>query len=108
MRITIIANPVAGRGRAYRAVRRLIRHWPYPDWKYEFLTTRCPEHAGVLAQEQLLDPPDLLAICGGDGTLHEVVSRVPEPPFPVALLPSGTANVLARDLGIPFNPVHAL
>ncbi len=108
MRITIIANPVAGRGRAYKIIHRIVRHWPYPDWECEFLPTRCPEHAGVLALEQLSNPPDLLAVCGGDGTLHEVVSRVPDPPFPVALLPAGTANVLARDLGLPFNPARAL
>ncbi len=108
MRITIIANPVAGRGRAYKIIHRLVLHWPYQDWECEFLPTRCPEHAGVLALEQLSNPPDLLAVCGGDGTLHEVVSRVPDPPFPVALLPAGTANVLARDLGLPFNPARAL
>ncbi len=108
MKITIIANPVAGRGRAYRTVHRLVQHWPYEDWEYEFLATRCPEHAGVLAMEQLANPPDLLAVCGGDGTLHEVVSYVPDPPFPVALLPAGTANVLARDLGLPAEPVRAM
>jgi YegS/Rv2252/BmrU family lipid kinase len=108
MKITIIANPVAGRGRAYKIIHRLTQHWPYQDWEYEFLSTRCPEHAGILALEQLPNPPDLLAVCGGDGTLHEVVSRVSNPPFPVALLPAGTANVLARDLGLPFDPVRAL
>lgn len=51
-----------------------------------------------MATEQLSSPPDVLAVCGGDGTLHEVVSCVPNPPFPVALIPAGTANVLARDL----------
>ncbi len=108
MKIAIIANPVAGRGRAFRAVRRVVNNWPYKDWECELLPTRCPEHAGVLALEQLANPPDLLAVCGGDGTLHEVVSRVPEPPFPVALLPAGTANVLARDLDLPRDPVRAL
>jgi diacylglycerol kinase (ATP) len=108
MKITIIANPVAGRGRAFKVIRRLVQQWPYREWEYEFLPTRCPEHAGVLAMEQVADPPDLLAVCGGDGTLHEVVSRVPDPPFPVALLPAGTANVLARDLGLPLHPARAL
>ncbi|HYK87739.1 MAG TPA: diacylglycerol kinase family protein [Acidobacteriota bacterium] len=108
MKIVIIANPVAGRGRAYKIIHNLVEHWPHRDWEYEFLSTRCPEHAGVLAMEQLSNPPDLLAVCGGDGTLHEVVSRVPDPPFPVALLPAGTANVLARDLGLPFHPARAL
>ena len=108
MKITIIANPIAGRGRAYRILRRLVNNWPYRDWQCEFLSTRCAEHAGVMALEQLASPPDLLAVCGGDGTLHEVVSTIPDPPFPVALLPAGTANVLARDLGLPLDPARAL
>jgi diacylglycerol kinase (ATP) len=40
--------------------------------------------------------------------MNEVASRVPEPPFPVALLPAGTANVLAREIGIPLDPLKAL
>ena len=108
MKITIIANPVAGRGRAYKVIHRLFRRWPDREWACELVWTRCPEHAGVLAMEQLSNPPDVLAVCGGDGTLQEVISRVPDPPFPVALLPAGTSNVLARDLGLPLNPLRAL
>ncbi len=72
------------------------------------MTTRGHDHAGLLAQELLGAPPDLLAICGGDGTVNEIASSVPAPPFPVALVPAGTANVLARELRIPLNPIRAL
>ncbi len=82
--------------------------WPYPDWEVELQTTKCVEHAGLLARALLERPPDLLAVCGGDGTLHEVISSVPAPPFPVAVLPSGTANVLARELQLPLDPIWAL
>jgi diacylglycerol kinase family enzyme len=40
--------------------------------------------------------------------MNEIATAVPEPPFPVALLPAGTANVLARELRLPLNPVRAL
>ena len=108
MHLTIIANPIAGRGRAYRSLQRYVRQWPHPDWQFELLPTRGPNHAGLLARELLAHPPDLLAVCGGDGTMNEIATMVPEPPFPVALLPAGTANVLARELGLPLNPVRAL
>jgi diacylglycerol kinase (ATP) len=108
MRLTIIANPIAGRGRAYRSLQRYVRQWPHPDWQFELLPTRGPNHAGILARELLAHPPDLLAVCGGDGTMNEIATAVPEPPFPVALLPAGTANVLAKELGLPLNPVRAL
>ncbi len=107
-RIVIIANPAAGGGRPYRKLGRYLKTWPHRDWQFELLPTRCAGHAGELARELLECPPDLLAVCGGDGTMNEVAARVPDPPFPVALLPGGTANVLARELGIPLEPVRAL
>ncbi len=61
-----------------------------------------------MALEQASNPLDLLAVCGGDGTLQEVATALPNPPFPVALLPAGTANVLARIIGLPLDPLAAL
>jgi YegS/Rv2252/BmrU family lipid kinase len=108
MKISIIANPVAGGGRAYKTLQRYIRRWPHHAWDVELLPTRARGDAGSLVKKLLLDPPDLLAVCGGDGTVNEVASQVPRPPFPVAVLPAGTANVLARELGLPLNVTRAL
>ncbi len=108
MKVSIIANPISGRGSAYKAVQSYVKQWHHPEWNVEILTTRDRNHAGVLAQELLKQPPDLAAICGGDGTINEVVSCIPNPPFPVAILPAGTANVVARELGLPLDPIQAL
>jgi diacylglycerol kinase (ATP) len=108
MKLIIIANPIAGRGRAYRALQRHLLGGSHPGWEIELLTTRGPEDAGLLVQGLLAHPPDLLGICGGDGTVNEIASVVPDPPFPIAILPAGTANVVARELGVPLNPVRAL
>jgi diacylglycerol kinase (ATP) len=108
MKIVIIANPVSGGGRSYRRIRDYVRNFEHPDWDIEIVDTHSPEHAGMLARELMQRPPDLLGICGGDGTINEVASRVPQPACPVALIPTGTANVVARELGIPLNPVRAL
>ncbi len=108
MKISIIANPIAGGGRAFRSIQRCVRQWEHRDWQVEILVTRDRNHAGALAQDMLRHPPDLLAICGGDGTINEVASSIPNPPFPIAVLPAGTANVVARELGLPLNPVKAL
>lgn len=108
MRVSIIANPIAGRGRAYRKLQEYAGRWPHQDWEVELLPTQCPEHAGEIACELASRPPDLVAVCGGDGTVSEVASRLPDPPFPIAVIPAGTANVLAKELGFPADPVEAL
>jgi diacylglycerol kinase (ATP) len=108
MKVTIIANPAAGGGRAYKSIAGYVRRWPHPEWEVELLATSTPDHAGLLAQELMRRPPDLLAVSGGDGTFNEVASSIPHSPFPVAILPAGTANVLAREIGIPLDPLRAL
>lgn len=108
MKLAIIVNPIAGGGRSFRFIQRYIRQWPHSQWEVELLTTRADYRAGPLAREMLEHPPDLLAVCGGDGTINEVASQIPRPPFPVAVLPAGTANVVARELGLPLDPIRAL
>ena len=62
------------------------------------------------SQETLLnlENKDLLIVYGGDGTLHEAIPEAVKWQVPVALLPAGTTNVLARELGIPRDPERAL
>ena len=55
-----------------------------------------------------LENKDLLIVYGGDGTLHEAIPEAVKWQVPVALLPAGTTNVLARELGIPRDPERAL
>jgi len=108
MRLVIIANPVAGGGRAYRSVRDYVQRWNRPGWDIEIRETERPGHAGAIAEELAAVPPDLVGICGGDGTINEVACRLASPPFPIAILPAGTANVVAREFKVPLNPVRAL
>ena len=55
-----------------------------------------------------LENQDLIIVYGGDGTIHEVVKPALDRQLPVAILPAGTANVLARELSIPRDPARAL
>jgi diacylglycerol kinase (ATP) len=108
MHLAIIANPVAGGGRLYGKILRYLDRWNHPNWTVELLPTQHANHAGVLALQLMEHPPDLLAVFGGDGTINEVATSLPNPSFPIAVLPGGTANVLARELGLPLDPVRSL
>jgi diacylglycerol kinase family enzyme len=75
------------------------------------LTTTHRGHAGELAVQAVRDKLDLVVTLGGDGTVHEVVNgmlETGETDLPaVAPIPGGSANVFARALGLPNDPVGA-
>jgi len=107
-RLSIIVNPVAGRGRVWHRLRSILDAWPYPDWEPGVHVTGAPGDAGRFAAGLMRDPPERVAVCGGDGTLNELASAVPEPACPIALIPAGTANVLAHELNIPLDAERAV
>src|SRR6185437_2820449 len=63
--------------------------------------TNAPRHAEALARAA--DPAlvDAVVAAGGDGTINEVVNGLAESPLPLGILPLGTANVLAGEIGLP-------
>jgi len=67
-----------------------------------------PETAGRLAAERVEAGTDLILALGGDGTLNEALPGVVGTGVPVALLPGGTANVLAHELGIGSSAMKAV
>lgn len=69
------------------------------------VTADFPEGIGATLE---LEGVDLLLIHGGDGTIHSLLPTVVRWQVPIALLPSGTANVLARELGVPRSAEKAL
>src|SRR5258707_13574973 len=50
---------------------------------------------------------DTVFACGGDGTIHDVIQELAGTQVALAILPFGTANALAHDLGIPLRPSEA-
>ncbi|HUG43976.1 MAG TPA: diacylglycerol kinase family protein [Acidobacteriota bacterium] len=47
---------------------------------------------------------NFILVAGGDGTLHHLLPRLLNLRMPVGVFPMGTANVLARELHLPFSP----
>ena len=60
-------------------------------------------HAEEEVRQAVLDGCDTVFACGGDGTIHNIIQVLANTPVALAVLPMGTANALAHDLGLPMN-----
>jgi YegS/Rv2252/BmrU family lipid kinase len=74
----------------------------------EVLATRAPGTGGDLAQEALRQGCDTIIACGGDGTVNEVMQSLVGGQAALGVVPLGTANALAADLGLSSSPAKAL
>jgi diacylglycerol kinase (ATP) len=68
----------------------------------ELFPTDSREHAGDEARRAITAGCDTVFACGGDGTIHNIVQVLANSPVALAVLPMGTANALAHDLGLPL------
>jgi YegS/Rv2252/BmrU family lipid kinase len=64
------------------------------------IATTGPGHAGEIARQEVDRGADRILVAGGDGTINEVVNGMAFSSVPLGVLPAGTANVLACELGI--------
>ena len=110
-RLAVIINPISGTGgrleiarqRAEHAASLLERRGLAAD---VFLTER-PGHARELAAAALARDVSTIVAWGGDGTVNEVASTMAFRNAALAIVPSGSGNGLARDLGVPLDPDRA-
>jgi diacylglycerol kinase (ATP) len=105
----IIHNPAAGRGRGKRAARleEARRILAAAGIQTELQGTYGPGAATELARDAVAANRQLVVVCGGDGTVNETVNGLAGSQVPMAVLPAGTANVLAKELAIPWNMPRA-
>jgi len=105
----LIHNPNAGNGGVGRRqmldqARRILSSGGI---EAELVETRGPGDATQMAQQATMEGRQLVIACGGDGTLNEVVNGLAAEQnghrVPLALLPGGTANVLAKELDLPWD-----
>ena len=64
------------------------------------IATTGPGHAGEIARCAVDRGADLILVAGGDGTINEAVNGMAHSDVPLGILPAGTANVLANELGV--------
>jgi YegS/Rv2252/BmrU family lipid kinase len=102
---TLIFNPAAGRLRHRGAehLQQVLRILREAGIETELRATDAPGSATTLAHAAVKHGRQLILVCGGDGTLNEVVNGVAGTIVPLGLLPAGTANVLAKELGLSWS-----
>ncbi|HEX2741787.1 MAG TPA: diacylglycerol kinase family protein [Rubrobacter sp.] len=99
----IIGNPNSGSAGDEGYLERFAETLREGGLEVEVLNTERPDHATELAAEA---GDQLVVAAGGDGTVNEVVNGLSKDAT-LGILPLGTANVLARELGLPLEPEDA-
>lgn len=103
-KLLLIYNPHAGKGQIRGKLADILDVFTQNGWLVSAYPTQCPGD-GAEQAKQLARGFDRVAVCGGDGTLHEVITgllELPEGERPVVgYLPSGTTNDFARNLSLP-------
>jgi diacylglycerol kinase (ATP) len=103
MRFLMIDNPAAGHGRAPDFPGRLAQRLREAGHDLVLLTGSSAADAWSRAEEAGVGEVDRLVLLGGDGTLRGAANRPRGiPPWPVAVVPVGTANLAARETGFPL------
>lgn len=103
----LIVNPAAGGGRRVRQLDEARQIFRAAGIETELQNTAAPSEATALAQRAVEQGRHLVIVCGGDGTVNEVVNGLACSHVPLAVLPAGTANVLAKELSLPWNLARA-
>jgi YegS/Rv2252/BmrU family lipid kinase len=105
--VIIIANPSARAAsrRKVETASSIIRARGF-DAKVRFTSKR--GDAEEFAREEAQKEPRLVIAAGGDGTYNEVANGLAETTVPMAVLPIGMVNVLAREVGVPLGVKDAV
>ena len=73
----------------------------------DLVAPRSRDHAEDEVRAAIDSGCDTIFACGGDGTIHNIIQVLANSPVALAVLPMGTANALAHDIGLPLNVVNA-
>jgi diacylglycerol kinase family enzyme len=109
--VTIIINPISGGARpdtapakAQLALAVVETHGDRP----EVFVTEGVGHARELARTAVARGMRLVMAWGGDGTINEVASALVFDEVPLGIIPAGSGNGLARELGVALRPERAI
>ncbi len=109
-RVALVDNPASGlrSSRREATVRTALQTLESAGIQVEHLTINGPGSGSALAREAIARGCDSVIVCGGDGTVHEVIQALVGTDVALGVVPMGTANALAVDLGLSKSPERAI
>ena len=105
-RCAVVYNPIKVSEELRNAISRRATEagWGDPIW----LETPAEDPGPAITDKVVSANPDRVIAAGGDGTIRIVADRLAQSGIPMALVPVGTANLLARNLEIPLSEFDAV
>jgi diacylglycerol kinase (ATP) len=100
-RALLLYNPVAGRFSVKSFLRSVTKTLAQSGWQTEVTATQSGQHATESAHQAADEKFDVVFASGGDGTIGQVAAGLVGTDTALGILPSGTANVLALEFGLP-------
>ncbi|HEX7587013.1 MAG TPA: diacylglycerol kinase family protein [Anaerolineae bacterium] len=102
MNARLVYNPSAGTRNEHAEIEQAIAVLREHGWIVDIAETRNPGDATRLARVAAEQKLDALIAVGGDGTVNEVANGLVDSMTALGVLPSGTANVWAKEMGLPL------
>jgi diacylglycerol kinase (ATP) len=106
--VLIVFNPNAGQATIVQAaLEQAADLWRQHGWQVTLQPTNAPGHATTIARTASQNGYHIVAACGGDGTVNEVINGLINTPTALAVLPAGTVNIWAREMGLSMDVQRA-
>jgi len=104
----VVLNPVAGNSDPSLIRNAVERRLGGRGWTYKVYETTGRERIAEIVRAALKRGFEVVIAAGGDGTVSGVAGGLVHTGIPLGIIPAGTGNALARDLGIPLDLEEAL
>lgn len=101
-KLLVVLNPKGGQADPAALRQALSRHCPPSVWHVRIYEVTDNEDLATAVHEAVRDGYSVVAAAGGDGTVSSVANALIGTGVPLAILPVGTGNALARELGLPM------